>query len=654
MAMPTNVARCVASFSSASLGPAAILRRGLTVQLYHRFLSASGKDRQAAVGMDCNNRRMGAGNFVNTTGPKPAEVSVGNGLMADVMVLPSTSTLTQTTIMGQGSQPIYHDMQATASTVPRVLGGVLSVCLGLYRSPYLCVLPCGWGAAEAVGVAYRQCVNLIGALPQEMIKHMPVLDLSIHLQDEEHHHGCLPNKTDSLIKRKHSQKVTPTDTIPIPIVMANNEIVVMQPKEETERLGQKNAVFFSTHGAQSVGNIPVDLRKYHDGLTSSSGCKVYGPQDNGACNTHHKQIVRINLLITGSSGERGLHSGTHTYSRALAFGESHRIAQEANECACTSISFLPQNSISSSTMPGYIHKRYHNKQPKQFTRALWTMGHHNADRKTSKPEPPTKDSGVGIQKDNWKEVPNTKADKQTGKNRRNLKWVTAYSKMTIHEAQDRLGIRLDLDPVPVRRMLEGKRALLVPDMILKLKRKIYQDLANYIQVGGYPTEASADFREGHINDIVAFTICPIIGQFNHVTKQKLRLAREKVITAVDSATGGMEEFVVMDYISHNQEGYVLVVEAKKASLGEALKQCFLSLKDMRDYNGRGTVYGFVTMGDSWRMISFDGEFTVSQKIELLFESMGAEGERWMADYSILVECLNVALSNGGKDLAEVV
>jgi hypothetical protein len=41
----------------------------------------------------------------------------------------------------------------------------------------------------------------------------------------------------------------------------------------------------------------------------------------------------------------------------------------------------------------------------------------------------------------------------------------------------------------------------------------------------------------------------------------------------------MEKFVVMNLISLSEETFVLVVEAKKASLGEARKQCFLSMKD---------------------------------------------------------------------------
>ncbi|KAG0643602.1 hypothetical protein HOY80DRAFT_1032270 [Tuber brumale] len=226
--------------------------------------------------------------------------------------------------------------------------------------------------------------------------------------------------------------------------------------------------------------------------------------------------------------------------------------------------------------------------------------------------------------------------------------------MTIPEAEWRLNVRLTLPGIPVQEMLEGKSVLLGPDTILKAKRNVYTGLVNYMNILGHPTEANPDFKEANINDIVAFTIYPILDIFKQETPWKLGLSREKETTSKDSRTSGMEEFVVMDYISLYQKKYVLIAEAKKVSLEEARKQCFLAMKDMWDCNGGGTVYGFVTMGDSWRMISFDGAFKMSENIELLFDSMAKKEDRWMADYSILIDCFNVALSDGAKDLVEVV
>ncbi|KAG0637267.1 hypothetical protein HOY80DRAFT_283078 [Tuber brumale] len=242
--------------------------------------------------------------------------------------------------------------------------------------------------------------------------------------------------------------------------------------------------------------------------------------------------------------------------------------------------------------------------------------------------------------------------------RRKSKWtMSSYPKMTIEEAQMRLNVRLTLRGIQVKQMLEGKRVLLDKNLIMEAKREVYRGLVRPLEAGGYPSEADPDFKEANINDLAAFTIYPIPSLFKHETSRNLHLSREKEIASLDSSTSGIEEFVVLDYISLEQTKYILIVEAKKVSLGEVQKQCFLSMKDMRDSNGGGIVYGFITMSDSWRMASFDGEFKISEKIELLFDTMAEmaeDKERWMENYSILVDCFNVALSTGSNNLDAVV
>ncbi|RPA92454.1 hypothetical protein L873DRAFT_193921 [Choiromyces venosus 120613-1] len=136
MTMATTVVRYIASFSCASLSPAATLQRGLTADLRCRFISSSGNDNEATAKVDVKNRLIDAGNFVNKAGLKPAEVDVGNGPRADVMVSPSTGILKQTTITNEASRLIYRDMQATTPTDPHVLDAMLPVYTGLYGDPY--------------------------------------------------------------------------------------------------------------------------------------------------------------------------------------------------------------------------------------------------------------------------------------------------------------------------------------------------------------------------------------------------------------------------------------------------------------------------------------------------------------------------------------
>ena len=93
---------------------------------------------------------------------------------------------------------------------------------------------------------------------------------------------------------------------------------------------------------------------------------------------------------------------------------------------------------------------------------------------------------------------------------------------------------------------------------------------------------------------------------------------------------------------------MLIIEAKKSSIGEAFKQCMLSMRDMRDGNGSGIVYGSCTTGESWQMLRYDGlSFVVTDKFDAIFRSMRGQEEQWIKGYSLVVDCLEMVLLHGG-------
>lgn len=61
-----------------------------------------------------------------------------------------------------------------------------------------------------------------------------------------------------------------------------------------------------------------------------------------------------------------------------------------------------------------------------------------------------------------------------------------------------------------------------------------------------------------------------------------------------------------------------------------------------------------TLGE-WR--AYGGTFEITEKMEVLFDTMGENEKRWMEDYSVIVDCMYLALSNGGivkRDVTVVV
>lgn len=49
------------------------------------------------------------------------------------------------------------------------------------------------------------------------------------------------------------------------------------------------------------------------------------------------------------------------------------------------------------------------------------------------------------------------------------------------------------------------------------------------------------------------------------------------------------------------------------------------------------------------MISYDGAFQMTNKMNVMFDTMDEEKGLWMKNYPVLVDCMYAALNNGGFD-----
>ncbi|KAG0126286.1 hypothetical protein HOY82DRAFT_672718 [Tuber indicum] len=405
--MAAKVIQCIATFPRAFLSPAQRLRRGLAAQQHGIFVSSSGKDVEAGVKVDLENRRIDASTFKNKTGLNPAKV--GNSLMAGAMISPSSDILKQTTIIDAESGPICPAVQATTPIVPCVLDASLSRHAGLNRTSHTCRDSDCWKTTKAIDVARQQVAKLKGGHPKEIVFTPGATELSNflikHLQEEEYDRKHLPIKSNSLIKREHLEKVICPDTALVSSMMVNKEIGVIQPMEEIGKLYQKSGALFYTNDMQAVGKPPVDVGKWGADLTSNSRPKAYTPKQKRAGYIHCGPKFRIDPLMSDRGQE---HSGTHAHSPVISFGEPCRISQEESECTCTSEPCFSHRSIYSSASQGsnYMLKVYHNEQRKQFSRTLQTTADIKADANSQKRirKAFPRDSGNGIQKVNLPDV----------------------------------------------------------------------------------------------------------------------------------------------------------------------------------------------------------------------------------------------------------
>ena len=245
-------------------------------------------------------------------------------------------------------------------------------------------------------------------------------------------------------------------------------------------------------------------------------------------------------------------------------------------------------------------------------------------------------------------------DDNENQKKRKFPWKTAYSLMSAAAVEERIGIsmmQLSQQVIAPSTMLAKAGYNLLGSNVMKkeTKDRVYENIKQFLDIGVSPLDAT-NFNEENVKDLVLFILAPILQDFRRRTGRSfVKLFREKQLLSTDTETGGFEEFVVVDAISLRHKKYIFLVEAKRVSLAAGMGQCMLAMKDMGGRNNGGVVYGFVTTGDSWRMLSYDGAlFQVTDKLHVVFDTMGNDKDKWMNQYSLLVDCVYAVLDNGGN------
>jgi cysteine desulfurase len=257
--------------------------------------------------------------------------------------------------------PIYMDNHATTPLDPRVLEAMMPFFTGKFGNAASRNHSFGWEAEQAVEIAREQIAKLIGATAKEIIftsgatesnnlaikgiaemykergnhiiteatEHKAVLDTCKRLEKAGYRVTYLPVKADGLIDLEDLKRAMDDKTILVSIMMANNEIGVIQPVAEIGKLCRERGVIFHTDGVQAVGKIPVDVNAMNIDVLSLSGHKIYGPKGVGALYVRRRNPrVQISEQINGGGHERGMRSGTLNVPGIVGLGKACEIARE--------------------------------------------------------------------------------------------------------------------------------------------------------------------------------------------------------------------------------------------------------------------------------------------------------------------------------------
>ena len=269
--------------------------------------------------------------------------------------------------------PIYFDNQATTRTDPRVLEAMLPYFTETFGNAASRNHSFGWEAEQAVEKARAQIAKLIGATSKEIIftsgatesnnlaikgiaemyrergnhiitqvtEHKAVLDTCKRLEKSGYQVTYLPVKADGLIDIEDLKRAMTENTILVSIMIANNEIGVLQPVEEIGKLCHERGILFHTDGVQAVGKIPIDVNAMQIDALSLSGHKIYGPKGVGALYVRRRNPrVQISEQINGGGHERGMRSGTLNVPGIVGLGKACELCMEEMDSETRRLSAL--------------------------------------------------------------------------------------------------------------------------------------------------------------------------------------------------------------------------------------------------------------------------------------------------------------------------
>jgi cysteine desulfurase len=256
--------------------------------------------------------------------------------------------------------PIYMDNHATSPCDPRVFETMAPYFTEVFGNSASRNHEFGWRAEEAVETSRKQIGDLIGASSKEIVftsgatesdnlalkgvaemyyergdhiitvvtEHKAILDTCKKLEKRGFKVTYLPVGSDGLITADDVKNAITDKTILVSVMMANNEIGVIQPIAEIGAVCKERGVLFHTDATQAIGKIPFDVNELKVDLASFSGHKIYGPKGVGGLYVRRKAPrVMLVPMLDGGGHERGMRSGTLNVTGIVGLGKACEIAK---------------------------------------------------------------------------------------------------------------------------------------------------------------------------------------------------------------------------------------------------------------------------------------------------------------------------------------
>jgi cysteine desulfurase len=107
---------------------------------------------------------------------------------------------------------------------------------------------------------------------------------------------------------------------------SNNEVGTIQPVEEIGKMCKEMKVLFHTDASQSLGKMPINMKKLNIDLLTASSHKIYGPK--GAALLYIRKGTLIEPLLHGGGHEMGKRSSTVNVAAIVGFAKALEICEK--------------------------------------------------------------------------------------------------------------------------------------------------------------------------------------------------------------------------------------------------------------------------------------------------------------------------------------
>jgi cysteine desulfurase len=258
------------------------------------------------------------------------------------------------------SHLIYLDHAASTPVLQEIIDEMIPYLGDLYGNPSS-IHTYGIKSKIAIQIARRRVASLISAKPKEIfftsggtesdnlalkgiskssrkdqnnknhiitssIEHAAILDTCQYLEKNGFTVTYLNvNKKGIVDKTELKNHLTEKTTL-VSIMLANNEIGVVQPVKEFSKIVHDfdKGIIFHSDAVQAVGKIPLNVKELDVDSLSLSSHKINGPKGVGALYVRDK--VNFEPLMQGGGQELTYRSGTENVPGIIGFGKASEIS----------------------------------------------------------------------------------------------------------------------------------------------------------------------------------------------------------------------------------------------------------------------------------------------------------------------------------------